>query len=91
MNIVRCRKCHRTLKDPESRARGYGPVCYRAAGGVSPARNKKTPRADTRISGGGSGSYNDKPGPLFLAQNATELERLINEGGDTEDDYTATK
>jgi hypothetical protein len=24
---VRCRRCHRALKNPESRTKGYGPIC----------------------------------------------------------------
>lgn len=24
---IRCRRCHRALKDPDSRAKGYGPIC----------------------------------------------------------------
>jgi len=24
---VRCRRCHRSLKNPDSRAKGYGPIC----------------------------------------------------------------
>jgi len=26
-NDIRCRRCHRALKDPSSRAKGYGPIC----------------------------------------------------------------
>ena len=24
---VRCRRCHRALKNPASRAKGFGPIC----------------------------------------------------------------
>ena len=24
---IRCRRCHRALKNPDSRAKGYGPIC----------------------------------------------------------------
>ena len=24
---IRCRRCHRALKHPDSRAKGYGPIC----------------------------------------------------------------
>jgi len=24
---IRCRRCHRALKNPASRAKGYGPIC----------------------------------------------------------------
>ena len=24
---VRCRRCNRALKNPDSRAKGYGPIC----------------------------------------------------------------
>ena len=24
---VRCRRCHRALKNPDSRTKGYGPIC----------------------------------------------------------------
>ena len=24
---IRCRRCHRTLTNPASRAKGYGPIC----------------------------------------------------------------
>ena len=24
---VRCRRCHRALTNPDSRAKGYGPIC----------------------------------------------------------------
>ena len=24
---IRCRRCHRTLTNPDSRAKGYGPIC----------------------------------------------------------------
>jgi len=24
---IRCRRCHRALKNPDSRTKGYGPIC----------------------------------------------------------------
>jgi len=24
---IRCHRCHRVLKNPDSRAKGYGPIC----------------------------------------------------------------
>ncbi len=36
----RCGTCHRPLKDPASRKRGYGPICFRKKHG-KPARSRK--------------------------------------------------
>lgn len=40
MKVVRCKYCPNLLLTPESRARGYGPVCGRRRGLIAPA----TPR-----------------------------------------------
>lgn len=37
---VRCTRCHRTLRDPKSRARHYGPVCWQM---VSDTNETATP------------------------------------------------
>ena len=28
VNYQKCKRCGRTLKDPGSQARGYGPICF---------------------------------------------------------------
>lgn len=38
---VECRGCHRELRDPESRALGYGPSCA-AKRGLTPAKPRRT-------------------------------------------------
>ena len=40
---MRCSVCHRPLTDPESIARGMGPVC---AGGKAKKARSKTPKND---------------------------------------------
>lgn len=50
-----CSECGRTLKNPESIARGIGPIC--AGGGSS--RKARSPRSRN---GGGCGRYSDGPG-----------------------------
>lgn len=42
---VRCERCHRPLKDTDSRARGYGPVCADIVLGVDTHRTP-VPRAE---------------------------------------------
>jgi len=29
---IRCRRCHRALKNPDSRDKGYGPICIAKEG-----------------------------------------------------------
>lgn len=41
MAVPRCRLCHRILKDSESIARGFGPVCWERVC----SRKKKNPAA----------------------------------------------
>lgn len=31
INMVSCKRCHRTLKNPVSIVHGYGPSCYKKA------------------------------------------------------------
>ena len=38
---VECRGCHRPLRDPESRALGYGPDCARKRG-LTPRKPRRT-------------------------------------------------
>ena len=42
---MKCKKCHRRLSDPESIARGYGPVCY-GANVVKKQKEHKKPFGD---------------------------------------------
>ena len=30
---IRCRRCHRALTNPQSRAKGYGPICIEKEAG----------------------------------------------------------
>ncbi|MGW3442213.1 DUF6011 domain-containing protein [Streptomyces sp. NPDC001076] len=50
MKVVRCKYCPQLLLTPESRARGYGPVCGRRRGLIPPAtprqRRTTTPVTD---------------------------------------------
>lgn len=42
--MTRCRYCHRVLKDVESIARGFGPVCY---GRISKKRKRRNGGANS--------------------------------------------
>lgn len=44
--MSKCERCNRTLKDPESIGRGYGPVCWRKIGGGGQAEHKKPFQGD---------------------------------------------
>lgn len=38
---MRCKRCHRIIKDPESIKLGYGPVCLEREFGIPAARRDK--------------------------------------------------
>lgn len=44
----RCGKCGRTLKDPESIQRGFGPVCYRKVMPPVPRKEKIAQKKDDK-------------------------------------------
>ena len=45
MSAVRCRYCPQLLLTPQSRARGYGPVCGRRHGLITPTPRRALPTA----------------------------------------------
>ncbi|MFE2045704.1 DUF6011 domain-containing protein [Streptomyces sp. NPDC059477] len=45
MTPVRCRYCPQALTTPESRARGYGPVCGQRRGLLPPTPHQRRPAA----------------------------------------------
>lgn len=46
---MKCKRCHRKLKDPESIKLGYGPVCYEKEFGASMQKKRVQTSQDSNI------------------------------------------
>lgn len=79
--MMRCIRCHRTLKDTISQRIGYGPKCFEIVTGY------KFPRSGTANSTVGMTEHkvsleSEEIPPLFAASNAEELEAIISGRGE---------
>lgn len=74
--MVLCGKCGRTLKDPESIQRGFGPVCYRKVMPPTPKKEKIVRKSND--------NYNIMEDPDYQIPGQMELSDFIemNAGGD---------
>jgi len=85
--MKRCRRCHRVLKDAESIIIGYGPICYKKIGGISPSNGGRAKKSPPAKSEGISrrANENTEVGPLFIADGLEELERMLEESEDNKE------
>ena len=56
MQAIRCKKCGRTLRDPESIARGMGPECAGSTGGRKKYRSRRKVHRGSPYSLGAEGT-----------------------------------
>ena len=71
MQAIRCKKCGRTLRDPESIARGMGPECAGSTGGRKKYRSRRKVHRGSPYSLGAEGTAS--PTLFTLVQKEDEI------------------